>query len=145
MALDAPSAGFLANCLLPHLHTTSITRCTYHNHTYSTTTTTTQCKLLYAQVVCGKRPPAQVAEGNHHKCRVSVCASCWNEKHHQRKLLKVRGTGHQHPSAQVGAGAATTCNLHMGTTMMHECPCASCMLLLHPLQLAPMDAGARSP
>ena len=29
-------------------------------------TTTTQCKLLYAQVVQGKRPPAQVAEGNHH-------------------------------------------------------------------------------
>ena len=101
-----PSAGFLANCLPPHLYTTSITTCTDHNHIY-TTTTTTQCKLVYAQVVLGKRPPAQVAEGNHHKCRVSVCASCWNEKHHQRKLLKVRGTGHQHPSAQVGAGAAT--------------------------------------
>ena len=68
--------------------------------------TTTQCKLLYAQVVPGKRPPAQVAEGNHHKCKQSVCASCWNEKHHQRKLLKVRGTGHQHPSAQVGAGCS---------------------------------------
>ena len=109
-------------CLPPQLQTTSITTCTYHvhNHIYSTTTTTTttttQCKLLYAQVVLGKRPPAQVAEGNHHKCRVSVCASCWNEKHHQRKLLKVRGTGHQHPSAQVGVGAATTCNLHMDTT-----------------------------
>ena len=105
-----PKAGFYANCLPPHFHATSITTCTYHNHIYSTTTTTTttQCKLLYAQVVLGKRPPAQVAEGNHHKCRVSVCASCWNEKHHQRKLLKVRGTGHQHPSAQVGAGAATT-------------------------------------
>ena len=101
---------FLANCLPPHLHTTNVTTCTYHNHIYSTTTTTTttQCKLVYAQVVLGKRPPAQVAEGNHLKCRVSVCASCWNEKHHQRKLLKVRGTGHQHPSAQVGAGAATT-------------------------------------
>ena len=31
--------------------------------------TTTQYKLLYAQVVQGKRPPAQVAAGNHHKCR----------------------------------------------------------------------------
>ena len=35
-----------------------------------------QCKLLYAQVVLGKRPPVQVAEGNHHKCKVSVCTSC---------------------------------------------------------------------
>ena len=53
----------------------------------------------------------QVAEGKHHKCRWSVCASRWNEKHHQRKLLKVRGTGHQHPSAQVGVGCGnnTTC------------------------------------
>ena len=132
MAFDVPAqesplkAGFYANCLPPHLHATSITTCTYHNHIYSTTTTTTttttQCKLLYAQVVLGKRPPAQVAEGNHHKCRVSVCASCWNEKHHQRKLLKVRGTGHQHPSAQVGAGAATTCNLHMVTTCIVVVP-----------------------
>ena len=91
-------------------------------YTTTTTTTTTQCKLVYAQVVLGKRPPAQVAEGNHHKCRVSVCASCWNEKHHQHKLLKVRGTGHQHPSAQVGAGAATTCNLHMDTTCIVVVP-----------------------
>ena len=120
----------IANCLPPHLHTTSITTYTYHNHIYrttTTTTTTTQCKLLYAQVVLGKRPPAQVAEGNHHKCRVSVCASCWNEKHHQRKLLKVRGTGHQHPSVQVGAGAATTCNLHMDTTCIVVVP----MCIMH--------------
>ena len=122
----------IANCLPPHLHTTSITTYTYHNHIYSTTTTTTtttttQCKLLYAQVVLGKRPPAQVAEGNHHKCRVCVCASCWNEKHHQRKLLKVRGTGHQHPSAQVGAGAATTCNLHMDATCIVVVP----MCIMH--------------
>ena len=99
----------------------------FHNVMYylyiytTTTTTTTQCKLVYAQVVLEKRPPAQVAEGNHRKCRVSVCASCWNEKHHQRKLLQVRGTGHQHPTAQVGAGAATTCNLHMGTYMHRSC------------------------
>ena len=72
-----------------------------------------QCKLQYghavnAQVLLRKRPPAQ---GNHNKCRLSVCASCWNEKHHQSTLLKVRGTGHQHPSAQVGAGGSnnTTC------------------------------------
>ena len=67
-----PKVDFLANCLPPHLLTTSIITCTYHNHIYittTTTTTTTQCKLLYAQVVLGKRPPAQVAEGNHHKCR----------------------------------------------------------------------------
>ena len=37
-------------------------------HAPTTTTTTTQWKLLYAQVVLGKRPPVQVAEGNHHKC-----------------------------------------------------------------------------
>ena len=128
--VSLPKAGFLANCLLPHLHTTSITRSTYHNHTYSTTTTT-QCKLLYAQVVLGKRPPAQVAEGNHHKCLQSVCASCWNEKHHQCKLLKVRETGHQHPSAQVGAGCSNnaTCTW---AQLRCKCPCASCILLLHP-------------
>ena len=129
-----PKAGFLANSLPPHLHTTSITTCTYHNHIYSTTTTTTttntnttQCKLLYAQVVLEKRPPAQVAEGNHHKCRVSVCASCWNEKHHQRKLLKVRGTGHQHPSVQVGAGAATTQLAHGH----NYDACRACMQMLN--------------
>ena len=33
---------------------------------------------------------AQVAEGNHN--RLGVCASCWNEKHHQRMWLKVKGT-----------------------------------------------------
>ena len=74
-------------------------------------TTATQCNLqyvyaVYVQVLLGKRPPAQVAEGNHHKCRWSVCTSCWNEKHHQCKLLKVRGTGHQHPLAHVGAGCS---------------------------------------
>ena len=80
LAFDAPEqeslpkAGFLANCLPSHLHTTSITACIYHNYiilytTTTTTTTTTQCKLLYVQVVLGKRPPAQVAEGNYHECR----------------------------------------------------------------------------
>ena len=112
-----------------------------HAPTTTTTTTTTQCKLLHVQVVLGKRPLAEVAEGNHHNCRVSVCASCWNEKHYQHKLLKVRGTGHQHPSAQVGAGAATTCNLHTSTYMHCGCAHVQVMLLLHPLQLAPMDAG----
>ena len=30
--------GFLANFLPPHLHTTSITTCTYHNHIYTANT-----------------------------------------------------------------------------------------------------------
>ena len=73
-----PKVDFLANCLPPHLPSYNQH---YHMHlpqphiyittttTTTTTTITTQCKLLYAQVVLGKRPPAQVAEGNHHKCR----------------------------------------------------------------------------
>ena len=62
----------------------------------------------------------QVAEGNHHKCRLSVCASCWNEKHHQRKLLKVRGTGHQHPLTHVGAKCSENMQLAHGTTVHHS-------------------------
>ena len=45
---------------------------------------------------------------DYHKCRL-------NEKPHQHKLLKVRGTGHQHPSAQVGCWCPvllTSSNLH---------------------------------
>ena len=62
-------------------------------HHIHTTTTTTQCKLLYVQVVLGKRPPAQVAEGQGDRAPASIGAS-WNGKQQQR-------------------------NLHMGTTTMH--------------------------
>ena len=124
-----PLAGFLANCSPPHLHTTT------------TTTTATQCKLqyvhaVYAQVVLGKRPPAQVAEGNHHKCRLSVCVSCWNEKHHQRKLLKVRGQGTSIHRRKLEQDAATTCNLHMGTYMNRSCAHVQVVLRLTRVQLA---------
>ena len=71
-------------------------------------------------------------------------ASFWNEKHHQHKLLKVRGTGHQHPSVQFGAGcsnntAYTWAQLHVSAHV--QVACCYCI----PLQLAPMEDGAWSP
>ena len=110
------------------------------------TTTTTQYKLqyvhtVYAQVLLGKdhqRGMQRVTTTSAGWVFVLVCASalafilyplsfsCWNEKYHQRKLLKVRGTGHQHPSAQIGVGCSnnTTCTW---AQLWHKCPCASCM------------------
>ena len=74
-----PSAGFLENCPSPYCtQPTSphapITTTYIQQPPCTTTTTTTQCKLqyvhaVYAQVLLGRRPPAQVAEGNHHECR----------------------------------------------------------------------------
>ena len=67
----------------------------------------------------------------------------WLEgKHHQLKLLKlIRGTRHQHPLDQVGAGCSKNMqlahghNLHVSAHVQVACTC--CILL----QLAPMDAG----
>ena len=38
-----PKAGFLENCLPPHLHTTSITTCTYQNYILLYTTKHSTC------------------------------------------------------------------------------------------------------
>ena len=82
----------------------------FHDTTTTTITTTTQCKLqfvhaVYAPVRLGTRPPVQVAEGNHPESKWSVCASSWKEKHHQRKLLMVRGL------------APASIDMQWGTTM----------------------------
>ena len=51
---------------------------------------------------------------------------CILEKCHQRKLLKVGGTGHQHPSAQVGAGCSNNMQLAHGHSYMQvSMPCTS--------------------
>ena len=112
-----PSAGFLENCLSPYcIQPTSPrapTTTTYIQQPPCTTTTTTQCKLqyvhaVYAQVILGRRPPAQVAEGSHHKL--------------QRLATTSAGR----------VVAATTCNLHMGTYMFCSCAHMQVALLLHP-------------
>ena len=49
------------------------------------------CALVNALVLRGKTPPVQVAAGDdHHECKWSIFASWWKEKHHQRKLHRVK-------------------------------------------------------
>ena len=64
----------------------------------------------------------------------TTVTSCWRS----------RGPGTSIHQRKLEQDAATTCNLHMGTTMMHahvQVTCCCCILL----QLAPMDAGAWFP
>ena len=46
-----------------------------------------------------KTPPLQVAGDAHYKCKWGLCANWWQEKHHQRKLQRVK-TITQHVPAQ---------------------------------------------
>ena len=105
--------------------------CMYTGHHHTVQAVIRACNIWTSGT--RKRPPVQIAEGNHHKCRLSVCTSCWDEKHHQRKFLKVRGTRHKHPLAQIGAGCSNNMQLaHRHNYEAWKCPCASSMLLLHP-------------
>ena len=47
---------------------------------------------------------------DHHKCKWSICTSRWKEKHHQRKLQRLKNLGKMQE-----LDAATKCSLHKGT------------------------------
>ena len=71
----------------PHIYTT--TTC---NHHHTVQVARVQVEYL-RQWLKEKTPPAQVATGDdHYMCKWSICASCWKEKHYQRKLQQVLTT-----------------------------------------------------
>ena len=71
----------------PLIYTTTTSN---HNHTVQVARVQVQ---YLRQWLKEKTPPAQVATADdHHMCKWSICASCWKEKHHQRKLQQVLTT-----------------------------------------------------
>ena len=87
-----------------HLHTAQVAVCAY---SFMRT-------LANALVLQGKAPPAQVAAGDDdHYCKWSIFASWWKEKHHQRKLHRVKtilGTS-------IGAGCSNQMQVAQGQDM----------------------------
>ena len=65
---------------------------TTSNHHHTVQVARVQVEYL-RQWLKEKTPPAQVATADdHHMCKWSICASCWKEKQHQRKLQQVLTT-----------------------------------------------------
>ena len=48
------------------------------------------CPPVNGQGGIQKVPPVQVADDDHHRCKLCFCISWWQEKHHQRKLQWVK-------------------------------------------------------
>ena len=111
---------------------------TTSNHHHTVQVARVQVEYL-RQWLKEKTPPAQVATADDHRmCKWSICASCWKEKQHQRKLqrsgpphvpveylhLLMEGKHHQRKvqrsgpaSGQIGAGCSnSSCNDNHHTT-----------------------------
>ena len=91
----------------PHIYTT--TTCNHHH-----TVQVARVQVQYLrQWLKEKTPPAQVATGDdHYMCKWSICASCWKEKHYQRKVQRSGPA-----SGQIGVGCSnSSCNDNHHTT-----------------------------